>query len=158
MNNQRLCVFVLSLVLAGCSSQGERRSSNDSVHNVINAQLNTYFDDWRGTPYRYGGQGRSGVDCSAFVSNAYQELFGVILPRTTDRQANAGRSISVSQILPGDLVLFKTGLFDRHIGIYNGNGAFIHASQSKGVIRSRLDNPYWKKALWKVVRPIELDR
>ncbi len=158
MNNHLIPVLVLSLVLAGCSSQGERRGANDSIRiQVINSQLNTYFDDWRGTPYQYGGQGRSGLDCSAFVANAYRELFGVVLPRTTEQQASAGRAVAASKVQPGDLVLFKTGFFDRHIGIYNGNGSFIHASQSKGVTRSRLDNPYWQRAFWKVVRPVNLD-
>ncbi len=95
-----------------------------------------------GTPYRFGGTGFTGVDCSGFVQNAYQQA-GVDLPRTSREQFKVGQSVSRPEF--GDLVFFgmKGGGVD-HVGIALDNRKFAHASSTLGVTISSLDDPYYK--------------
>ena len=123
-------------------------SENDSVVNRLTAQ----HQQWKGVKYRYGGLSKSGVDCSGFVFLTFKEQFNINLPRSTQQLANVGTQIAKDQLKPGDLVLFKTGFKVRHIGIYAGEQKFLHASTSRGVIFSRLDNPYWKNNFWQARR------
>lgn len=102
-----------------------------------------------GTPYVFGGSDlQNGIDCSAFVQSAYRAA-GVDLPRTAYQQSQAGRSISLQDMAPGDLLFFKTS--DRapitHVGMYIGNNQFIHSSSSgHGVGISYLDDK-WRGVL-----------
>ncbi|NRD71786.1 C40 family peptidase [Shewanella sp. VB17] len=107
-----------------------------------------FHREWRGIPYRYGGMSKRGVDCSGFVSLAYQQILGKKLPRTTAKQVYLGQSIIKSQLKTGDLVFFKTGWSTRHVGIYLSNNRFLHASTSQGVMISLLDNSYWQQKYW----------
>lgn len=155
----------LSLValvgLCGCSQIATQPNSvstylpdtQSPTNKSVLAQLQQHYQDWKGTPYRFGGSSKAGIDCSAFVATAYAAVYKAKLPRTTEAIADFGQEIERSAMQPGDLVLFKTGLFDRHVGVYMGKGVFMHASTSKGVIKSTLTNPYWRKAYWKTVRP-----
>jgi probable lipoprotein NlpC len=63
-----------------------------------------------------------------------------------------GANVDKNQLRAGDLVFFKTGRTDRHVGVYLENGTFLHASTSQGVIISKLDENYWKSAYWKAKR------
>ena len=117
--------------------------------------LETYFNDWVGTPYRAGGSDRRGIDCSGFVQQAYAALFGIPLPRTTKMQARSGNKISQSELKPTDLVFFRTGFFNRHVGIYRGNGHFMHVSTKRGVTLSRLHDDYWNGHFWQARRIIQ---
>lgn len=115
------------------------------VYKVNNASLINYAKTFIGVPYKWGGTTTAGFDCSGFVSYVFQNSQGITLPRTTKLQyTNIG--LAVSSLSPGDLVFFdtssgKTGV--SHVGIYIGNGQFIHASSSKGVTISNLSNSYW---------------
>ena len=149
------CLVVLA-ILSGCAGQSYQQA--ETAYAPIKSQLQAHYSRWNGTPYKYGGNSRRGIDCSAFVAMTYKDVFDLYLPRTTRAQAVVGETIPQSSARPGDLVLFKTGLFDRHVGIYLGNQYFMHASASKGVIQSRLDNPYWNAKYWKTVRPSNLLR
>ena len=96
-----------------------------------------------GTPYVFGGTSPYGFDCSGFTQYAFKRA-GVYIPRTADSQLYYGKRISMSQLRPGDLVFFETYLpGPSHVGIYIGDGKFIHASSSKGVTISRLSQPYY---------------
>lgn len=119
---------------------------------TLKARLQSYFSAWKGTPYKYGGLDKAGVDCSGFIHVVYRDVFGRKIPRSTELQANLGRRVSQNDLRIGDLVFFKTGFRQRHAGIYIGQGRFIHASSSRGVIASPLDSPYWKKHYWKSIR------
>ncbi|CAM3544319.1 Murein DD-endopeptidase MepS/Murein LD-carboxypeptidase [Rouxiella silvae] len=121
---------------------------------VVVAQLNDQLSQWHGTPYRYGGLSRGGIDCSGFVFRTFRDRFGVILPRSTAAQTEVGTKISRKELLPGDLVFFKTGAGENglHVGIYDSGNEFIHASTSRGVVRSSLDNVYWRKVYWQARR------
>jgi cell wall-associated NlpC family hydrolase len=99
-----------------------------------------------GTPYRLGGETPRGFDCSGLVHYAYGQA-GVSVPRLTREQYKGSRRVSLDQLQPGDLVFFRIrGGRLSHVGIYAGDGRFIHApSRGKRVRYARLDNPYWRK-------------
>ena len=150
-----LLILVTALVLAGCSSHRAPPPNprlSDSIPVIAN--LNDHLANWRGTPYRYGGTSRRGLDCSAFVMMTFRDKFDLQLPRETRQQAKIGTEIDKEQLLPGDLVFFKTGSGDSglHVGIYDTDDQFIHASTSRGVTRSSLNNVYWRKNFWQARR------
>lgn len=150
-----LLIFATALVLAGCSSHRAPPPNprlSDSI--AVIANLNDQLANWRGTPYRYGGMSRRGLDCSAFVMMTFRDKFDLRLPRDTRQQAKVGTEIDKEQLLPGDLVFFKTGSGDSglHVGIYDTDDQFIHASTSRGVTRSSLNNVYWRKNFWQARR------
>lgn len=109
------------------------------------SKLERQYKLYKGTPYKYGGTTKKGFDCSGFVGKVYKDAFKIQLPRTTKEIATKGRKVSKNNLKVGDLVFFRPTRRYRHIGIYIGDGYFIHSSTSKGVIKSRLDNVYWKK-------------
>lgn len=151
----RLAIFILIMLLAGCSSHRAPPPNgrlSDSI--TVIAQLNEQLNHWRGTPYRYGGLSRGGIDCSGFVYLTFRDRFAMQLPRSTIDQTDIGTRINKSDLLPGDLVFFKTGSGENglHVGIYDTDNTFIHASTSQGVIRSSLDNVYWRKVFWQARR------
>ena len=120
----------------------------------ITQALRKYFGQWQGTRYRYGGLSHKGVDCSGLTLITYKKLFGKNLPRTVKEQAQKGKKIAKAALQPGDLIFFKTGLFQKHVGIYLEDDLFMHASGSKGVIISSLNNEYWNKRFWQAQRYI----
>jgi cell wall-associated NlpC family hydrolase len=99
---------------------------------------------WLGTPYLSGGNTKNGADCSGFVSSVYREKEGVYIPRTTSEEFKMGTSIDKKSLMVGDLVFFGEYTRINHVGIYVGNGNFIHASTSNGVMVSPLEDIYWK--------------
>lgn len=109
--------------------------------------------DWLGTRYRRGGMSRKAVDCSGFTNIIYKNVFGQSLDRVSTTIAkNVKESIHDKEDLkPGDMVFFSTfgKKYINHVGVYLGEGKFVHASIKKGVIISRLDEGYysrnWKK-------------
>lgn len=98
-----------------------------------------------GTPYRSGGSAPGGFDCSGFTSHVFGH-FGISIPRTSYDQFKAGTAVSKSELRPGDLVFFSTyAAGASHVGIYVGNGQFIHSSspRSGGVIYSSIGDSYY---------------
>ncbi|MDV7104401.1 NlpC/P60 family protein [Vibrio sp. TH_r3] len=147
------------LLLSACTSNkaintSPKQNDSKSAHSILHQSDNIVFVDpfktWQGTPYKYGGASTDGVDCSAFVQAVMLESHNKSLPRTTYQQSLLGKEVAYSQAQSGDLVFFKTGRKQRHVGIYLGDNAFMHASTSKGVIISRLDNPYWASVFWQI--------
>jgi len=114
--------------------------------------LKRHYQKWQGTPYVNGGMSASGMDCSGFTVLAYRDLFGLSLPRTAGEQAESGRQVARASLEPGDLVFFQTGPLKRHVGIYLADDQFIHASLSRGVTISSLDDTYWRKKYWQARR------
>ncbi|WP_456269949.1 NlpC/P60 family protein [Kushneria sp. AK178] len=129
----------------------------DAYSADVEAALMAEYDTWAGTPYRFGGESSSGIDCSALVQQVFRDSFSLDLPRTTAGQVLTGRRIDKSSLRPGDLVFFRPWRGDRHVGIYVGEGRFMHASSSKGVRISRLDNPYWSRHYWQSRRALNAD-
>ena len=100
-----------------------------------------------GYPYVYGGSSPKGFDCSGFTSYVYKQ-FGITINRTASTQLDNGTPVSMSELQPGDLVMFKkSGTGSKrasHVGIYIGNNQFVHASTSTvGVIVSDMDYAYY---------------
>lgn len=99
-----------------------------------------------GIPYLRGGNSaETGFDCSGFVRAIYKETIGLVLPRSADQQANATQKIDKSELKPGDLVFFNTmrRTFS-HVGIYLGEGKFIHSPRSGASVRIEdMRIPYW---------------
>lgn len=85
-----------------------------------------------GTPYVYGGSTTSGFDCSGFTQYVYKKA-GISIPRVSYEQAKAGKPVSKAAMRPGDLVCFNSPV--SHVGIYLGNGKFIHASAGARVVK-----------------------
>ncbi|MFA0085546.1 NlpC/P60 family protein [Vibrio sp. E150_011] len=143
-----ICCSIVA-ALSACSSSPERPThTQQSYNSPNNAPFLAEYKKWQGVPYRLGGTNYSGVDCSAFVQAVYKDAYSVSLPRTTAQQINIGSKVGYNDAKSGDLVFFKTGYKTRHVGIYLGGNTFMHASTSKGVIMSRLDNPYWASTFW----------
>lgn len=116
-----------------------------SVEDVtdVRQQLQNAHQQWQGTPYRYGGENSNGIDCSAFTQRVFRDFFNTDLPRNTRSQLTEGAGVRRRSIQTGDLIFFKTGRKSLHVGISMGNGNFLHASQSSGVMVSNLGEQYW---------------
>ena len=141
--------LIFAMLVTACSVQPRLEGAGWSADSEA---IDSYYRDWQGTPYRLGGTGRAGLDCSAFVQNLYAEVFNQRLARTTERQAEQGFQILPGELEPGDLIFFKTGWKARHVGVYIGDNQFVHASTSVGVTRSSLSNEYWRDAFWQARR------
>jgi cell wall-associated NlpC family hydrolase len=99
-----------------------------------------------GTPYRWGGNTpESGFDCSGLVNYVFRDMANVALPRTSrDLAASQGPRIAPARLAAADLVFFASGGSVTHVGIYVGEGRFVHAPSSGGTVRlDHLDGPYW---------------
>ena len=139
-----LASLFLSLALSGCGTLRSPPSANA-------AKKITVVDTARqqiGIPYHYGGNTpASGFDCSGLVHYSYAQA-GLAVPRTSKEQYRQARPVSRRHLQAGDLIFFRNryGSFVSHVGIYLGDGEFIHApSSGKKVNIKRLDAPYWKK-------------
>lgn len=99
-----------------------------------------------GSPYRWAGNTPKGFDCSGLTRYVYGSA-NIAIPRTAAQQRDNSKTLpNYSHLRPGDLIFFKTGTKTDHVGIYVGNGEFIHASTSqRRVIQTKLDTPYWRK-------------
>jgi murein DD-endopeptidase / murein LD-carboxypeptidase len=133
----------------------ETTSSSSNIEKPIKKQaFMDFYNEYKNVKYKLGGASKQGIDCSAFTQKIYKEKFGIDLPRTTRTQVDLGIEVKRSELLPGDLVFFKTGKTDRHVGIYVGNGDFLHAS-IKGIQFTKLDKPFYKKNYWTSRRIID---
>lgn len=115
--------------------------------------------EWLKTPYRRGGMSHKGMDCSGLASTIYKNVFDIKLQRSSrDISKVDVEDISKEELKPGDLVFFATSRRAKgvnHVGVYLGNSHFVHASVSKGVIVSSLDEGYYQRTWVKGGRPKE---
>lgn len=142
-----ITICCVSTLLSGCIS-----FSRSGVEAKRADDIEFFYQKWQGTGYQYGGTNGGGIDCSALMVEAYDDLYHLNLPRTTEDQSNLGKRVRMKNLKSGDLVFFKTGITRRHVGIYLDDGLFVHASRSKGVIKSSLGSDYWSKHFWKAKR------
>ena len=131
-----ICVFFLT----SC-----RVSKKATSTHSIKSKLEKQYQQFKGIPYKYGGTDKRGFDCSGFTQKVYRNVFNIELPRTTLEMSKLGKKIAKSKLKIGDLVFFKPSRKYQHVGIFMGNNTFIHSSTSKGVVKSNLNNSYWKK-------------
>jgi cell wall-associated NlpC family hydrolase len=98
---------------------------------------------YMGTPYVYGGNSVSGIDCSGLVRNCFAAK-GMPLPRRASEQARIGEPVPLAEMQPGDRLYFSVGKENDHTGIYLGNGYFIHAGRSRGKVSvDHLSTPFF---------------
>ncbi len=113
---------------------------------MLNLSLYSFIENWYGTPYQLGGTTRDGIDCSAFVRQLYNDVYNLGLLRTSREQFSHAYSINKDDLKEGDLVFFKIRSKNiSHVGVYLSGGKFVHASVSRGVVISDLDDRYWRK-------------
>ncbi len=148
-------IAVLAM-LSGCSKSpsaidhAAKPPSSESAS--VKKELYRQYSEWKGVEYRLGGLSKSGIDCSGFTYLTFRTKLGTELPRSTKLQVQTGQMVPQHELKAGDLVFFKTSKKVRHVGIYLENRRFLHASTSKGVIISSLDNDYWKSRYWQARR------
>ncbi len=121
-------------------------SSNKKIKSIIK-----HAKTFSGTRYKYGGTTKKGMDCSGLVYTSFKKE-NVVLPRTSRTMATQGKAVSLKKVAVGDLLFFKTNKRKNvisHVGLVvetKGVIKFIHASTSRGVIISSLDEKYWNKS------------
>ena len=107
------------------------------------------MEKYLGIRYKRGGNSTKGFDCSGFVKQIYNEVFGVDLPHQSSEQNRSSvlAKVSSDELKTGDLVFFSAGRSQKginHVGIYLSDGKFIHSARTKGVVVSSLEDPHWK--------------
>lgn len=133
----------------------ERKAASGQVQEIIRA-ARSYI----GTPYRYGGITRRGMDCSGLLCTSF-EVADIKLPRTSNEQATYGQEVRLANLSPGDLVFFAESKGSNrisHVGMVTEVGGrnevkFIHASTSRGVIEDNFYSEYYQKIFVKAIRP-----
>lgn len=145
---KRSYLFVLvSAFFAACALGPPRAAEGGARHSAINSEAAAIAKQLLGVPYRYGGASPKGFDCSGLVYYAYGQA-GAAVPRTTAALYRTAVPIDPRKARPGDLLFFQIGGRISHVGIYAGEGRFIHApSSGKKVVSGRLDSPYWRDHL-----------
>ena len=153
----RLTFYLLAVIfMSSCASTKVMSVRQQKINKVVST-AQTFI----GTPYRYGGTTRKGMDCSALLMNSYQTI-DVALPRTAKAQSDFGKKVSISNLQPGDLVFFARKKGRRkvtHAGMVTAvkgkdDIRFIHASSSRGVIENNLLSKYYRGVFVKARRPI----
>lgn len=115
----------------------------DPIEGLINQGM-----EYLGIRYRFGGNSpETGLDCSGLVQNVFRNALGLDLPRAARDMAQLGNKVGMNDLKPGDLVFFNTmrRAFS-HVGIYLGDGRFLHAPARGGEVRiEEMDKSYWVK-------------
>lgn len=142
-----LLILTLSALLLAFPGAHAEEASSTATEQRPNSLL--YALSLIGTPYKMGGSTPDkGLDCSGFVRHVYKNTAGVSLPHNAKQMSQNGETVKKDELKPGDLVFFNT--LKRpfsHVGIYKGNGQFIHASsrKQKAVTVSNMNDSYWAK-------------
>jgi cell wall-associated NlpC family hydrolase len=133
-----LAVTAAFLTLSGC---GGKRSGVKPLAKAVAGTAEKFL----GTPYVSGGRSPKGFDCSGLVWYVYRKN-GVELPDTSYKQARAGKHVDRDDMVPGDLVFFRSGRKIDHVGLYVGDGYMIHApGRGKKVRKANLDDKYYRQ-------------
>ena len=118
--------------------------------NIKNTKLYSFIDDWYGTPYKYGGIDKNGIDCSGFVFKLFEQVYSIKSPRTTTELYEVSNEIKKKDLKEGDLLFFKIDSKKvSHVGIFLMNNKFVHASSKKGIMISDLNEEFFVKCFYK---------
>lgn len=173
-------MVVLALLLVACGSSKKKRGyskagrasmsvspykaspkkgehaavAGDKVESSVNRKADKVVETARtflGTPYKYGGTTRSGMDCSGLLLNSFKTI-AITLPRSSADQSKIGQEVKMADLRPGDLVFFATGKSRKlvtHVGlvtdISKGEVKFIHASSTLGVVETNISGAYYQE-------------
>ncbi|MFN3840587.1 MAG: C40 family peptidase [Cyclobacteriaceae bacterium] len=149
-------MLISLLFFTSCASH-KARVKEEKVEKVITAARS-----YMGTPYKYGGTTRAGMDCSGLLLHAFRAI-NMELPRTSEAQSKVGKEVKLKEVEPGDLVFFATGKKKReitHVGLVTDrkskdNIKFIHASTTLGVVETNIYSAYYIKRFRVARRVIE---
>lgn len=147
-----LAILAVLALLSGCASRPHAPPATElpAARSPLDARTTvvSVAHDMLGVPYRPGGSTPRGFDCSGLVSYSHGHA-GIPVPRTAREQYARAKPVGRRDLLPGDLVFFNTeGRWVSHVGIYVGDGRFVHApSSGKQVALESLDNPYWRRRI-----------
>jgi cell wall-associated NlpC family hydrolase len=139
------------------AAQGEKESAKPSIAAGAMASISALVEkrselvlsalSLLGVNYKFGGNSPdTGLDCSGLVRLVFNQTMGLVLPRRSEEMSKAAAAVETKELQPGDLVFFNTlkRAFS-HVGIYIGNGQFVHAPSSGGLVRvERMDSSYWQ--------------
>lgn len=150
-------ILLTSVLMVGCipyprygrsesNVPREREARETPTHKATDdyIRFGTLVSRYLGRPYKGGSSSRPGLDCSLFTQEIMRQYANIDIGRSVDDQRQQGRDVPRTRLTVGDLLFFVTER-DRvsHVGIYVGNGEFVHASSSQGVMISALDDQYW---------------
>jgi murein DD-endopeptidase len=147
-----IAALAAGLMLQGCGTAPPQPSPPPTVaaspQSSLGSEIVLRAIALIGTPYRWGGNDRSGFDCSGLVHFVHSEL-GIEVPRTAEEQFRAATRVDIDKLQPGDVLFFKTsGKRVSHVAIYAGAGRFVHAPQSGRLIELReLNDDYYRPRL-----------
>ncbi len=159
INQKLLFQLLLAItVLAGSCASSRKINAHDTKVSKVVATARSFT----GTPYKYGGTTRAGMDCSGLLLNSFKAI-DFNLPRSSEDQSKVGEEIKMKDLQPGDLVFFATGKKRRqvtHVGLVTEvkgkeEVKFIHASSSLGVVETNIYAEYYQKRFRGARRVIE---
>ena len=165
-------IVAILLILGTVSSQAQSKKTTEDPDNLAkdyfsqimgvavsttsNVKLYQFVYDWLGTPYRLGGDTEKGIDCSGFAFQLYDKVFNTVIGNNSRNIFSMVNPVNKEELKEGDLVFFKiNSRAISHVGVYLGNDKFAHASSSRGVMISNLNEAYWKRYYYKGGRLIE---
>ncbi len=146
-NKKNLLGFMLLLLLFGCKASKKISESEDQVTKIIQTARS-----YMGTPYKWGGTSRSGLDCSGLLLISFRSA-EIDIPRTSAEQSKLGKEISLHELRPGDLVFFaatkRNSRKITHVGLVTSiqgkhDVQFIHASTKLGVVENNIYTDYYR--------------
>lgn len=139
----------------GCSARSGSVSItevNADKASALGESITAYSQNYLGKAYRYGAAGPDAFDCSGFVYTVFG-AFGISVPRSSSGYMNVGSPVSLAEARAGDVICFsRNGSNVSHVGIYMGDGKFIHSATSSGVIITSTSDKYWAPRIYSIRR------
>jgi cell wall-associated NlpC family hydrolase len=163
---QKLCILFIAVVIVGCKPNPRFKTGGSEAPRQIAAntglstndyvRLGNIIQSYIGKPYKGTSKYAEGIDCSLFVRDVFSRFNDVSIPRTVEDQLSVGHEVPMRVLRYGDLVFFETKPQRiTHVGIYVGFGEFVHASESNGVMVSRIKDKYWTQRFATARRVLE---